>query len=240
MLHIILIFASPNICFLVRTYEKQQHRLLGFLTSIYATQYPNYTIILANTESAGLNTSSISSLTSSLGISSRVIFSPFDANDATNIRKKYSITENDYGYLLTDLTLEWLKQNSICDYLIVTNGDNWYSSNLFDVVVPFIHQGYHAIAFHFVSHHVWPSAVQSWRAGTDVEIRTKFEQGWIDLGAGLVDFDLLKQHNIDFAMSTVTAGKPTNWFGLDGEYWLKILEKGAVNAIIPRVLFVHQ
>mmetsp|Transcript_4100 Transcript_4100/g.7582 ORF Transcript_4100/g.7582 Transcript_4100/m.7582 type:complete len:394 (+) Transcript_4100:143-1324(+) len=93
--------------------------------------------------------------------------------------KTCSLNEEDWGYAMTDLTLDAVLSDTgascDCRNLIVTNGDNFYSRYFLNAVRPFLGET-DLIGFDFISHHVWEGGKRN--------IYKQFDWTWgqVDLG----------------------------------------------------------
>jgi hypothetical protein len=167
----------PHYCFLVRSYVKQKTMLWSLLGGLHRAQYPNMTVFLLNTDS---NRSPWPEF-SQLDIIAEKVFGrkfvtilPFDDEEALGYFPL--LQKTDYGYIQSDLSLQWIMANSSCEYLTVTNGDNWYPPQLFPELERFMRAGKDLIGFHFISHYHWPRTIPHVvRSGPDTEMMTKFK-----------------------------------------------------------------
>jgi hypothetical protein len=156
----------------------------------------------------------------------------------------------DYGYVLTDLVMEYLLQRRAdpshskeCEFMMVTNGDNLYGSGLFHAVGNKIQEGYNLIGMHFVSHYDGTAAEYCGRHrdGQDQEIDARFEANCIDLGAVVFASQIVERWNIRFAINDMRQNIIPNFSIADGVTFVNMLHsKGANAIIIPRVLLLHQ
>ncbi|CAM4846844.1 unnamed protein product, partial [Rotaria magnacalcarata] len=120
--------------------------------------------------------------------------------------------ENDYGFTLTDRALTFLYDRheqypSMCEYVILTNGDNLYSRNLGRGILPHMHAKRDVIAWDFVSRnvHSLPIRTNKIRKSENPKI---FDDGTakchsvtlqvaeIDLGAAAYRLQFLQKHRL--------------------------------------------
>jgi hypothetical protein len=135
---------KPFVCVLARTYAAQYSATVPFYQSLLDTGYAaDMHVVLAPTDYS-LPRSAWQSLVNLLNrkYHSKVIsLSPFLPGEAQ--KYKHLLPANDYGYVLTDQLLEYLRKNStevipgrVCDYFLVTNSDNLYLPPVFDEALP--------------------------------------------------------------------------------------------------------
>jgi len=163
--------------------------------------------------------------------------------------------DQDFGYVLTDLVLDDIDQarktgsgGQMCNYVLITNGDNLYSRNFFEATRPLRQQATSLIGVFMVSHHEWPaSSSVIERAGRDVLMRSSFKVEAVDLGAVLWKFSATFGAHSDLRFSLNRNMKdhandvPKSFWTADGNtIQSAVKKKGTTYSVVPRVLFVHQ
>ena len=159
----------------------------------------------------------------------------------------------DYGYGITDHALthlydQHLKYTSPCQYLMVTNGDNLYSSNFGAKLYPHMKAYKDLIAWGFVSHHFKPhykEFIQNWIKfvpqvfddGTGKCTPVALRVGTADLGAVAYRFVFLYKNKLFFR----EPGKSEPYsFGSDGWFVEKAAKLTKESVILRQTLFMHQ
>jgi len=165
----------------------------------------------------------------------------------------------DAGYVVTDLVLEGILARraaeggeKFCSALVITNGDNLYTSGFVFAVSEAMSKGSDLVGVHFVSRYNYTAFVRdtNWRAGhgplrlgADVEYQPRFVPYGIDLGAMAFTADLLLRSGTLFELDRLRkdpSGKTVDFISADGRF-SKALEADAVAPIIiSRTLYVHQ
>lgn len=172
----------------------------------------------------------------------------------------------DAGYVITDLIIEGIIERrrevgkGHCALLAVSNGDNMYSQNFLPATTTAIRDGSDMVATHFVSRYNWiKHPVQHansgpYRPGRDVEVKTRFYPGFVDLGCVIFKTELLEKSGFRFVLDSIKKNSdrmrdpefPKEYYGIDfnladGILFRKLAGLKNVNAtIIPRALFIHQ
>lgn len=166
----------------------------------------------------------------------------------------------DAGYVVTDVVLESVLARraaaagggGFCDALVVTNGDNLYTSGFVPAVAAALREGSELVGVHFVSRYNYTAKVRdgNWRSGhgplrlgADVEYSPRFVPYGIDLGAVAFTADLLKRGGTLFALDRLRAdpsGRGVDFISADGRFFEALQAEAAAPTIIPRVLYVHQ
>jgi hypothetical protein len=169
----------------------------------------------------------------------------------------------DAGYVVTDVVLEGVLARraaagggggggGFCDALVVTNGDNLYTSSFVPAVAAALREGSELVGVHFVSRYNYTEKVRdgNWRAGhgplrtgADVEYSPRFVPYGIDLGAVVFTAELLRRGGTLFALDRLRAdpaGRGVDFISADGRFFEALQAEAAAPVIIPRVLYVHQ
>jgi hypothetical protein len=153
------------------------------------------------------------------------------------------------GYLETDLLLQKLlarragpypeEESAACSHIMVTNGDNLYSSALLHSTCPLMYTGLDLVSYFFSSHYDFtPDYVRAGRVerpGPHVLFKTRLGQpGWADLGAVI----FRAAHLRDVAAKFTDCGR---WREADGRllHWL-VHSRNASRRVLDRILFMHQ
>jgi hypothetical protein len=135
----------------------------------------------------------------------------------------------DIGYSLVDRALKYLYKQyehspSACEYVLTTNGDNFYSSELSNNVVPYMNAKKDIIAWDFVTRYGGPKCVP-----------VKLETKRADLGTVAYRIAFLKQHKLYFSY----LNRPYDVTS-DG-YFVEIAASLANTTVLLRqTLFIHQ
>ncbi|CAM4986194.1 unnamed protein product, partial [Rotaria socialis] len=158
---------------------------------------------------------------------------------------------DDFGFTLTDCALTYLykryeKFPAECQYIILTNADNFYSQDLGKNVVPHMVAKKDIIAWDFVSRyyrpefiHVNPNKNQAEPliidAGTAKCIPVKFRIGYADLGAVAYRLAFLKQHRLHIHYPNGTYNNLSDGFFVETAANLT-----NSSAILRQTLYIHQ
>ena len=151
--------------------------------------------------------------------------------------------DNGFGYPLTDVILaKLLASDHTCSYVMVTNGDNAYHTDLLKSTRKARDDSLDLVSFHFISHH-YHRSVSLPRidiAGKNVRLRTRMEENGVDLGAVLFRAQFMADHR-----TTLTFCQP----GMAGhKFWTAdgklvaaaVSTPDATFKVIQEVLFFHQ
>lgn len=270
----------PNVCVAVRTYLSQRNVLLGTLLSLIRSGYPNLRIVLLQTDSRNYDPVKMAEIRDFVNQREQkqyVFLSPI--HPATGEEMFPALPKENFGYLVTDLLLEQLLnltmgnlgelhpeplffeseepmgRVNLCDYMIFTNGDNFYHRSLFDALLPFMKQKKAGIAFEFTSRYdhrrenedIISAYAYFKEAYRDVQMFTKWEREHIDVGTMVVSADFIRSTQLRFcihlARSRSRRWKPGMLAGLDGTFaytMKRMLSNDSQPVVIPRVLMMHQ
>jgi len=256
---------APELCFIMRVIPSHVPNLPGLIFTLASTSESVHTrFILVRTyatESSsddGLD-AAVSFLNSALnplhsaGGEPRVSVAPIDATYTS----EHFPAVRDYGYVLTDLVLEGLlarraKEKSFCSAVVVTNGDNLYTSGFVPAVAEAMRGGSELVGFHFVSRYNFTAEIRdsNWRAGygplrlgSDVEYQPNFKPYAIDLGAMAFTADLLQRSGSLFVLDRLRkdpSGQFVDFITADGRFAKALAADAVEPTIIPRVLYIHQ
>jgi hypothetical protein len=159
--------------------------------------------------------------------------------------------ENDYGFTLTDRALTYLYHQyehspSTCQYVILTNGDNFYSRELGKNVLPHMYAKKDIIAWNFVSRYYWPDSIKVSEVKNQTTpkivdtgkakcIPVSMRVGHADLGTVAYRVAFLKQHglHIHYPNGTYDA-----WS--DGFFVQIAASLTNASVILRQTLYVHQ
>ena len=157
----------------------------------------------------------------------------------------------DYGYGMTDRALshlyeQYTEYSSLCQYLMVTNGDNLYSRNFGKKIVQHMKAKMDIIAWGFVSHHFKPHQQETIDEkknvvpkiaddGTQKCIPVQLQSEMIDLGAAAYRFGFLYQHRLLFAQP----GSPYA-SASDGTFVEKLAKLTNASVLLRQTLLMHQ
>jgi hypothetical protein len=136
---------------------------------------------------------------------------------------------NDAGYSLLDHALTYLYNQSehsptACEYVLSTNADNFYSSQLRKNILPYMNAKADMIAWDFVSRYGGP-----WCASV------KLAMGSADLGSATYRLAFLKKHKLHFNYGNAS------YHGLSDGYFVESAASLADSIVILRqTLFIHQ
>ncbi|CAF4228903.1 unnamed protein product [Adineta steineri] len=156
----------------------------------------------------------------------------------------------DFGYTLTDRALTYLynryqQSPSECQYIIITNGDNFYSRDLGKDVLPHMEAKKDIIAWGFVSRYFRPDYISVltnfWTSPRVVDMGTAkcmsvaLITGSIDLGTVAYRLAFLQQHNLHFHYPN------GNYSNLSDGYFVEQAAKlTKASVILRQTLFVRQ
>jgi hypothetical protein len=136
---------------------------------------------------------------------------------------------NDVGYSLLDRALTYLYNQyehspTACEYVLSTNADNFYSSQLIKNVLPYMDAKTDVIAWDFVTRYDGPQCVA---------VRPRM--GRADLGSAAYRLAFLKQHKLHFNYGN------RSYNGLsDGHFIESAASLADTIVILRQTLFIHQ
>jgi hypothetical protein len=235
---------TPRLCVITRIYGPQIEYFPVLALALRHTGLDNIRIYLTNTDKR----------TNILQLKQRIKF----INEFVNSRDYVTFldlgeptTGEDYGYVMTDRALSYVynqsaRSPSICQYVVMTNADNFYSQIFGRKILPYMKAGKDIIAFGFVSHHHKPHYKESiddkkqtvpqivddaTGKCTPVELRA----GYADLGSVVYRLAFLREHNLHFQRSDESYS-----FGSDGYFVEQAAGRTKASVILKQTLFVHQ
>ncbi|CAF1389127.1 unnamed protein product [Adineta steineri] len=156
----------------------------------------------------------------------------------------------EFGFTLTDRALTYLYKRyqespSECQYIIMTNGDNFYSRNLGKNVLPHMEAKKDIIAWGFVSRYYYPEYMSphrnTWTSpkivdkGTAKCILTAFATYYADFGTVAYRLAFLQQHSLHINYPNGTYSKLS-----DGYFVEQAAKLTNATVILRQTLFVHQ
>eukprot|EP01111_Echinosteliopsis_oligospora_P018595 TRINITY_DN8630_c0_g1_i1.p1 TRINITY_DN8630_c0_g1~~TRINITY_DN8630_c0_g1_i1.p1 ORF type:complete len:295 (-),score=34.36 TRINITY_DN8630_c0_g1_i1:58-942(-) len=244
--------SQPHVCFVVRTYYKHEISILALVASVLGSGVQNASFHFLDTQ---INPTfdvlpDIVELINELYGRDVAQASPFTYEAAT-IRFPTIKNFTDYGYIQTDLYIhENILRNTStkCDYIVVTNGDNLYSTQLLNILRPVMMNKIQLIGFEFISHYGWsyvdPNIDYYWvpREGLDVHILTEFQANKVDLGAVAFQVERWREKNATFLLDKFL--KNITAASIDAHnsdaFFIPMFAEGSTTETIKSVLFVHQ
>ncbi|CAF4502870.1 unnamed protein product, partial [Rotaria socialis] len=160
-------------------------------------------------------------------------------------------SKDDFGYKLTDLALMYLYDQyarlpSKCDYILITNGDNLYSSFLGSKLKTHLLARKDIVAWDFISHYERVNLLQadSLEKGTNYEIfddgtakclPISLIPGHFDLGAAVYRLAFLRHYALQFRYPD---GSYDSWS--DGYFMARASGYTNATVLIRQTLLIHQ
>ncbi|UJR32545.1 hypothetical protein I4U23_020007 [Adineta vaga] len=236
--------ATPRLCVITRIYGPQVQYLPIFALSLYQSGLENDRIFVINTD----NRTDIQLLNQTIRFINELVAR---SNYVTFLNFNVHSVANDYGYQLTDRVLKYIYDNSIpyasaCQYIMFTNGDNYYSRYFGSKIIPHMKAGYDIIAWGFVSHHSWPefqeitvnkhrNIPQIFDDGSNKCINVRINTSRADLGTVTYRLTFLKRHKLYFRTSDGTYN-----FKSDGLFIQRAAKLTNLSVLLRQTLFMHQ
>lgn len=117
-----------------------------------------------------------------------------------------------YGYDSTDMMLKVMLSDSHCDWILFSNGDNFYNRAWFTTVSSVAASNRHAniIGWNFITHHVREGQFNS-------EIKVKLERAHFDLGSVMIRSSAFYQDNDDRCWESELIKKSLSSFSTQGK-----------------------
>jgi hypothetical protein len=176
------------ICVIVRTYFAQKYQLTTLLMSVNgALKSPgnDYGVLFYIVDTESLKTPS---RFIQRAITTTESYYP-DAYYERVVLTNFTPSHATYGFEDTDLMIQRILTSNYaadrsCTYFLITNGDNYYSSYLFEHVKSHVASHTDLIAFSFINRKVC--------------INTEFRKGRIDLGSVLISRRAFAETNAKF------------------------------------------
>jgi len=234
----------PTLCIVTRIYGAQLTYFPILALSLYHNGPHNIRIYVVNTDIR----TNLEQLNETIDFINQLV----RRNDFVSLLNFGPPTrKDDFGYDMTDHALSYLyEQNlqspSICQYVVFTNGDNFYTKNFASKLIPHMKQGKDMIGWGFVSHHGKPhyqEKIDPHRKAmpeivddatgkcTPIELRA----GFADLGSVAYRLAFIQKHNLSFRS---TGGSYS--FGSDGFFVTQAASRANVSVVLRQTLFVHQ
>lgn len=236
--------SSPSLCVVTRIYGGQIEYFPVFAFALYQSGFDNIRLYLVNTD----NRTDMQLLHTKINYINQLVF-----------RKDYIVlldlglllVAGDFGYGMTDRALAHLyeqhtRYSTLCEYIMITNGDNLYARSLGAKILPHMKTKNDIIAWSFVSHHYWGSlqeVVDNTKSmvpkvvddGTSKCITVKLQTAAIDLGAAVYRFEFLNKYKLLFRESGHSYK-----FTTDGNFVEKAARLTNASVILKQVLLHHQ
>ena len=238
--------SSRTFCVLTRVYGPKIGYFPLFALSLYHSGLKNIRIYVVNTD----NRTDMQLLRKRISYVNELVSR---SNFTVLLDLPMVLQATDYGYGMTDRALahlydQHLKYLSPCQYLMVTNGDNLYSSNFGAKLQPHMKANKDLIAWGFVSHHFKPQYkefIQTWIKfvpqvvddGTEKCTPVALRAGMADLGAVAYRFAFLYENKLFFR----EPGKGEAYtFGSDGRFVEKAAKLTKESVLLRQTLLMHQ
>jgi hypothetical protein len=158
--------------------------------------------------------------------------------------------ENDFGFSLMDRALTYLYNQhehspSACQYVIMMNGDNFYSVELRNYVLPYMNAKVDVIAWYYISRYYRPDLIQGdankgqgspqiFDTGTDKCLAVALQIKEAPLGSAAFRLEFIKQHKLYFDYHN----RPYD--GLSDGYFVQMAANLTNSSVIVlKMLFIH-
>eukprot|EP01111_Echinosteliopsis_oligospora_P014153 TRINITY_DN5268_c0_g2_i1.p1 TRINITY_DN5268_c0_g2~~TRINITY_DN5268_c0_g2_i1.p1 ORF type:complete len:285 (-),score=20.60 TRINITY_DN5268_c0_g2_i1:23-877(-) len=245
-LHVPSSYSKPHVCFVVRTYQGHGSRILALVASILGNSSSSASFHFLDTSVQG-DFHTLKNITDLINaIYGREIALVGNITFAHALKNYPALAEFiDSGYVITDMYMRQtiLHNESDCDYVVVTNGDNLYSSNFLPTLRPYMLNRTEIIGVEFISHYTYNEEHSfTARIGSDFHFFTEFAYIRVDLGAVAFQVEKWKQLNLTFLTALLEKDKNMGIaYSLvaDGVL-IPAFADQSTRHIVPRVLFVHQ
>ena len=235
-------YASISLCILIRVHRGHLSYLPVLALGLNHTGFSNIHLYIINID----KDLDDQLLLRTINMISRMVFR---ANYVTLLDVGKS-KRNDFGFTLTDRALTYLydryeQSPSTCQYIIMTNGDNFYSQNLGKNVLPHMKAEKDIIAWDFVSRYFYPHLIaaneRNQVSPTIVDMGTAkclpagLKIGAADLGTVAYRLAFLKQHKLHIYYPDGT------YNGLSDGYFIEQAAKLTnASVILRQTLYIHQ
>ena len=245
---------TPAFCVVVRTIKKHGPQLLALLMSLVVKRPPRLNVFVTNTADEPFDEmKSTIRLVNDL-MNSTIVHDTSDVMNISYARKYFNdpLVFDFAGYVLTDLVIEHiirLQDNELkplCNYILVTNGDNLYNHELFMAIAEKASRGRNLIGVHFTSHYRWAGpnskgVCMTGRKGHDAEVIPAFKVDCVDLGAVAFTPALMGADRFVITQLDKAKSDPDRVNRADGLFFARLARKtDARHAIIRRVMMMHQ
>jgi hypothetical protein len=236
--------SAPALCIITRIYGSQISYFPILALAFLHTGLDNIRIYVINTD----NRTDIQQLKQTIQFINDLVFR---MDYVTFLDLGEPSKQNEFGYGMTDRALSYLynqtmQSPSLCQYVVFTNGDNFYSKIFGTRILPHMKNGKDIIAWGFVSHHYKPHYKESIDDkkkrvpqivddGTGKCTPVELRPGYADLGSVAYRLAFLKKHNLYFRRSDGSYS-----FGSDGYFVEQAAQRTSASVILKQTLFVHQ
>ncbi|CAF1325672.1 unnamed protein product [Adineta steineri] len=236
--------STPTLCIITRIYGPQVSYFPVLALALLHTGLDNIRIYVTNTDSR----TDIQQLKQTINFLNKLVSR---RDYITFLDLGVLPPKNEFGYIMTDRALSYLynqtnNSSSSCQYVVVTNGDNFYSQIFGTRILPHMKDGKDMIAWGFVSHHYKPhyrefinqskqAVHQTIDDGTGKCTPVALRAGFADLGSVAYRLAFLKKHNLYFRRSDGSYS-----FGSDGYFVEQAAQRASSSVILKQTLFFHQ
>jgi hypothetical protein len=236
--------SAPALCVIIRTYGPKISYFPILALAFLHTGLDNIRIYVINTD----NRTDIQQLKQTIQFINDLVFR---MDYVTFLDLGEPSKKNEFGYGMTDRALSYfynqtMESPSLCQYVVFTNGDNFYSKIFGTRILPHMKNGKDIIAWGFVSHHYKPHYKESIDDkkkrvpqivddGTGKCTPVELRPGYADLGSVAYRLAFLKKHNLYFRRPD-----GSYLFGSDGHFVEQAAQRTSASVILKQTLFVHQ
>lgn len=234
----------PTLCVVTRIYQSQISYLPVLAFALYHTGLGNIRIYLINTD----NRTDIHRVHQTIQFINDLILRK---DFVTYLDLGEVPTKKDFGYEMTDRALRYLYKQFIhspllCQYVMFTNGDNFYSRNFARKLLPHMETQKDVITWSFISHHhkiQYQERIDHNKSrdqqiiddGTEKCTPAILRIGATDLGAVAYRLAFLQKHNLTFSRSD--RAHPSLY---DGFFMHEAIKRTNATVLVKQTLFVHQ
>ncbi|CAF4525493.1 unnamed protein product [Rotaria magnacalcarata] len=239
-----LLHSAPiALCVLVRIYGPQVPYLTAFALGFLHNSFDYVQIYVINTHRSTDN----QLLSRTIDVINRIALR---ANYITLLNLGKPL-DNDYGYTLTDHALNYLynqyeRSPLVCQYIIITNGDNLYSRHLGSKILPLMKAKKDIIAWDFVTRYPQPYLIERMNGGkpfnyevsddgTAKHTEVSLETGRVDLGAVAYRLSFLNHYRLNFSYSNRQYIPES-----DGLFIEKASRLTNTTVLVRQILYIHQ
>ena len=238
---------EAQVCVLVRTYAKQFRNLPTLILNFAQDRvHTKVFITITDEDSPWEPVLKMTALLNEMVGREVAIVLPVKSDRA----KKIWVQPNnglDYGYTYTDAAIDMMVANDVpCDYALVTNGDNLYSSNFLErYTLPHMLEEVDLIAFDYIEHGPLAWTVESGDQivddGTLKPVNFRWAISMCDLGALLIKWSWFRDEGLRFVKDAVSLEDGSkDLYSADGQM-IKLIESlNASKVLIRQTLFLHQ
>ena len=146
-----------------------------------------------------------------------------------------------YGYDDSDILLDFLMNQSVCQWIMFTNGDNMYNTVWFNTITDLMlsreHSDVQLIGWQFVTHHI-RADLETRTNQSQVLIKTRLRRAEVDLGSVVITSSAYKTSGARFLPEGVltTDFYARDWWAIDKV--LDIIDNNTL--VLPNILLFHQ